>query len=305
MTRYKTLISFGGTLAFVFIFVYTIIVTSGSKKDDLIGRQYYPPSRDLHLSQILKRAPPQHVYQNDIDLNKIYSQAKQDIVVYDIFPKDHGFFIEMGAFDGQQWSNTLWLERKHNWTGLLIEANPDLCVKIDKLYRRVWRLCACISNKPYASFLQSAALGGVKDNINEHHIKQIKEEYTVTVPCFKLDTILNEIRVSHINYFSLDVEGAELFVLETIKNELKSEKIIVDVWTIEYRVWDGEKIVVDASLENLEGLRTFFKDIGGYVEHSQLSNDEHTADGWALDVVFVNINTWCKTNKVLPSGVQC
>jgi hypothetical protein len=52
-----------------------------------------------------------------------------------------------------------------------------------------------------------------------------------------------------------------------MKNELKSEKIIVDVWTIEYRVWDGEKIVVDASLENLEGLRTFFKDIGGYVEH--------------------------------------
>jgi hypothetical protein len=99
----------------------------------------------------------------------------------------------------------------------------------------------------------------------------------VTVPCFKLDTILNEIRVSQINYFSLDVEGAEIFVLETMKNELKSQKIIVDVWTIEYRVWDGEKVVVDASLKNLEGLRTFFKDIGGYVEHSQLSNDEHTA----------------------------
>lgn len=305
MTRYKNLIAFGGTLAFVFIFVYIIIVISGCKKDDLIGGQYYPPSRDLHLSQILKPPPPPHVYQNDIDLNRIYSQAKQDIVVYDIFPKDHGFFIEMGAFDGQKWSNTLWLERKHNWTGLLIEANPDLCVKIDKLHRRVWRLCACVSNKPRASFLQSSALGGVKDNINEHHLKQINEEHKVTVPCFKLDTILNEIRVSHINYFSLDVEGAELFVLETMKNELKSEKIIVDVWTIEYRVWDGEKVVMDASLKNLEGFRTFFKDIGGYVEHSQLSNDEYTADGWALDVVFVNINSWCKTTKVLPSGVQC
>jgi hypothetical protein len=54
-------------------------------------------------------------------------------------------------------------------------------------------------------------------------------------------------------------------------------------------VWDGEKIVVDASLENLEGLRTFFKDIGGYVEHSQLSNDEHTADGWALNIYVLTI----------------
>jgi hypothetical protein len=61
--------------------------------------------------------------------------------------------------------------------------------------------------------------------------------------------------VSHINYFSLDVEGAELFVLETMKNELISQKIIVDVWTIEYRVWDGEKIVVDASLVALNTTR--------------------------------------------------
>lgn len=305
MKRYNTLIAFGGTSAFVFIFVYTIIVTSGYQKDDLNVGQYYPPSRDLHLSQILKTPPPPHVYQKDIDLNTIYSQAKQDIVVYDMFPKDHGFFIEMGAFDGEKWSNTLWLERKHNWTGLLIEANPDLCVKIDKLHRRVWRLCACVSNKPHASFLKWSALGGVKDNINQHHIKQIKEEKKVTVPCFNLDTVLNEIRVSHINYFSLDVEGAELFILETMKNELKSGKIVVDVWTIEYRVWDGEKVVLDVSLKNLEGFRTFFKDIGGYVEHSQLSNDKNIADGWALDVIFVNINTWCKSNKVLPSGVQC
>jgi hypothetical protein len=40
--------------------------------------------------------------------------------------------------------------------------------------------------------------------------------------------------------------------------------------TIEYRVWDGAKIIVDKSKNNLEGLRNFFKDIGDYVEHSQL-----------------------------------
>jgi hypothetical protein len=40
-----------------------------------------------------------------------------------------------------------------------------------------------------------------------------------------------------------------------MKNELTSGKIIVDVWTIEYRVWDGTKIMVDKSKNNLEGLR--------------------------------------------------
>jgi hypothetical protein len=29
-----------------------------------------------------------------------------------------------------------------------------------------------------------------------------------------------------------------------MKNELKSGKIVVDAWTIEYRVWDGSQIIV-------------------------------------------------------------
>jgi hypothetical protein len=55
----------------------------------------------------------------------------------------------------------------------------------------------------------------------------------------------------------------------------------VDVWTIEYRVWDGTKIIVDKSKNNLEGLRNFFKDVGGYVEHSRLSTRADTSDGMA------------------------
>ena len=37
----------------------------------------------------------------------------------------NGFFIEAGAYDGEIASNTLLFELEHNWTGLLIEPNPD------------------------------------------------------------------------------------------------------------------------------------------------------------------------------------
>ena len=37
-----------------------------------------------------------------------------------------GFFIEAGAADGEWFSNTLYFERHHGWTGLLVEPNPDL-----------------------------------------------------------------------------------------------------------------------------------------------------------------------------------
>ena len=37
-----------------------------------------------------------------------------------------GFFIEAGAADGMRFSNTLLLEMKRNWTGLLVEPSPAL-----------------------------------------------------------------------------------------------------------------------------------------------------------------------------------
>ena len=52
------------------------------------------------------------------------------IFAFDIFLSrenriKNGFFIEAGAYDGEIGSNTLLFELKHNWTGLLVEPNPD------------------------------------------------------------------------------------------------------------------------------------------------------------------------------------
>jgi hypothetical protein len=34
--------------------------------------------------------------------------------------KKNGFFIEAGAFDGELFSNTLYLEKMRDWTGILV-----------------------------------------------------------------------------------------------------------------------------------------------------------------------------------------
>ena len=38
---------------------------------------------------------------------------------------DYGFFVELGANDGHTESNTLFLENKRNWRGVLIEPSPQ------------------------------------------------------------------------------------------------------------------------------------------------------------------------------------
>src|SRR5262249_7829829 len=59
------------------------------------------------------------------------SQLLQDIfVVTALLEKHNGFFVEIGAGDGVNWSNTYMLEKEFGWYGILAEANRSFASKI-------------------------------------------------------------------------------------------------------------------------------------------------------------------------------
>lgn len=58
-----------------------------------------------------------------------------------------------------------------------------------------------------------------------------------------------------------------MVVLEFLREGLKFKCFMVDVWFIEYCVWDGKNVVYKNLLENLNVLRRYFKEIGGYIEY--------------------------------------
>ena len=58
------------------------------------------------------------------------------------------FFIEAGAFDGEIFSNTLLLEMNLNWTGLLIEPNPEIFQTLLTKNRKSYAIETCLSTKP-------------------------------------------------------------------------------------------------------------------------------------------------------------
>ena len=65
----------------------------------------------------------------------IKGQAQQPFIINQNIFKNrikNGFFIEAGAYDGEVFSNTLFYELKQNWTGLLIEPNPDAFEELNK-----------------------------------------------------------------------------------------------------------------------------------------------------------------------------
>jgi hypothetical protein len=127
------------------------------------------------------------------------------------FGQTNGFFIECGAFDGLRYSNTFYIERQLNWTGLMIEAVPiNFKLALEKK-RNVTLVPACLNliNKPKMSDFPSAFYAGSR-------IADSASSSTVKVQCLPLYSILLALNRTKIDIFSLDIEGHELTVLKTI-----------------------------------------------------------------------------------------
>jgi len=151
-----------------------------------------------------------------------------------------GFFIECGAADGESFSNSLLFEMRHQWTGLLIEANPYSFSQLMTKNRKAYSINACLSPTPYPQQIQFDAMENtllsglkvdgksVRDNWKSDHNRKVKD--SVTAQCFPFYSILLAIGNPTVHYFSLDVEGVEVDVLKTIP----WDKVDIKVLSIEY-----------------------------------------------------------------------
>ena len=188
------------------------------------------PDDAVHAFQtfMLQQPPPSKVpVFTEAKVDNHYSQAGQDKTVDDILKqKRDGFFIEVGAYDGVAYSNSLFFELSRGWTGLLIEANPRAYRELLQKDRHAWTTGACISMSNQVElgvdFLAHGMVGGYQvDRFKEGGGLKMEAEnnpyvYSVKANCFPLGVMLDAIGVRKVDFFSLDVEGAELAVLKTI-----------------------------------------------------------------------------------------
>lgn len=169
-----------------------------------------------------------------------YSQDKQDEYLETHIFKGYknGFFMDVGAHDGKEINNTLYFEENNNWTGVNVEpikkvyndlvVNRPNCININ---------CAVCNNDGNTEFICNTGytemISGIKDSFDDRHIQRLKKENKehnssteiIKVETKKLETICDNHNISHINYLSIDVEGAEFEVIKSIN----FDKVYIDV----------------------------------------------------------------------------
>ncbi|UJR24565.1 hypothetical protein I4U23_005940 [Adineta vaga] len=215
--------------------------------------------------------PPSGIFKQSSTTNvTYYSQIGQDKFVDELLKqRRNGFYLEVGAYDGEFISNTIFFERERHWTGLLIEANPKLFKKLECRQRNAYLSNTCVSTNSYAIevvFTFADYLTGQKMPTDKSLITG-----RGSVQCFPIMTYLMALNITHIDYFSLDIEGGEVDVLK----QINYKTIQIDVFTIEYVINYHRS---PESLAHLKQIDDFLIGTGLYRQVKTISD---------LDVVFI------------------
>jgi len=129
------------------------------------------------------------------------------------------FFLESGARDGEEHSNTLFLERSHGWHGLLIEPSKKEFPKLIKKHRKAWAFNGALSPTKGSlrlSFFDEGAGSGAFEGAGPQGTSQ-HQASTIETQAEPLMALLQRIQpsVSVVDFWSLDIEGNEGPVLES------------------------------------------------------------------------------------------
>lgn len=179
-------------------------------------------------------------YPNGMKSPLSWSQYGQDRYVAKALPEGK-YFVEIGGYDGEKFSNTLLLEKKYGWNGLLVEANPYTYKILKSRNRRAKSTNACIGTGSL-TFKISGSTTSALELITGDHLKRVKSDINlygksgdkrwahsgeeVTTKCVSILTLLDS---TDIDYFSLDVEGGELYILQS----LEWDKLNIKMFSIE------------------------------------------------------------------------
>ena len=176
----------------------------------------------------------------------------------------NGISIECGAFDGVTDSCTKFFEDNYQWKTINIEPGPKIFKNLQKNRPKSINLEIALSNKEDINIFKNYKhptlgynWGNGSLSHTDTHEKYLKDlcgknnyvELSVKTKTYK--QIINELKLTHIDLFVLDVEGHELNVIEG----MIGCDVLPDVFVIEH----GHQTNCDIFIEKIKCLNASYK----------------------------------------------
>jgi FkbM family methyltransferase len=176
----------------------------------------------------------------DASSSRFYSQSGKDKYLLEQFFQNvcNGWYIEMGALDGQMFSNSLYFNEALDWKGLLVEANPINYASLikNRQHELVTPVNAAVCDKEQeVHWVSKAAVGGIVEFAAEKFKKAWWNETLIknadVIKCLPLNQIVRDANLAtdghaFFDFFSLDVEGGEYDVLKAIDFDILAFGVI-------------------------------------------------------------------------------
>ena len=185
---------------------------------------------------------------------KSYAMDNEDTVVLSYFKdKKNGFYVDVGCYHPIHRNNTYVLHKK-NWNGINIDTSQFSIELFDYLRPDDLNYNCAISNKnEFIKLFYQKELSQLstteRDQAEKVFKGNIKEK---EIQAFTLDEILNrdKYKNSKIDFLDIDVEGADLKVLEGLSfDKFKPELVCVEIHAKEVKKHAIYNFLIDKNYE--------------------------------------------------------
>lgn len=192
------------------------------------------------------------------------SQLRQDLFVLSCLDfKGKGYFIEVGAADGEHFSNTWLLEKKFGWDGILAEPakvwhgaiTQRRTASLEKCC--VWRESGKVMPFREVADGELSALEAVAGEDFHQSSRTDFESYNVETISLA-DLLVKYSAPSHIDYLSIDTEGSEYDILSNFDFSAYKFNVI----TCEHNFTDNREKIFELLSRN--GYKRVFESISRF-----------------------------------------
>ena len=232
-----------------------------------------------------------------------------DVIEHFFWGKKGGMAIELGALDGSPatFSVTHVLESELLWKRIIIEGNPRWKDEMRKHSPLALAVSAAICEKEKTlHYADMEMVSGIVEFMSDSFLKKFfarvsaekiphdatsidwesaafsDNKLIIPISCIPLSMVLKLAKVSHVNFFMLDVEGGEMSVLKSIDWDIVTFDVIGVETDIKFRP------------EGYIDIVKLFMKTKGYIHHS-----DHARNSWFIHPTFipskrpgVDDNTW-------------